>query len=210
MTSPQSLEHATQDDDEVSEVTSLLREWNLGDAQAFGKLFTLFEADLRRIAHYALQKERPGHILQTTALMNDLYLKWCVAKKVAARDTRELKRFAGRAMRQILLDYARKYKPGKESVPMDAGEMEAWLDPQAEGDSRVMGVAFSQALDKLGEVYPERAVIVELKLKAGFTLREIAECLNIPAGSISREWTFCKEYLTGELLGTAKRELEKE
>lgn len=189
------------------EITELLDAWGAGDSGALERLVPLVMADLRRIAKAYLARERPGHTLQTTALINEVYLR------VAGREVHWESRtqfLAGMAeiMRRVLVDYARRHKSLKKGSGVANVSFDQLRDHEmpwvnALVDSEVDLVALDTALRGLAELDGRQARIVELRYFGGLTIEETAEALEISPTSVKREWRSARLWLLRELGGAA-------
>ena len=174
-------------------VTQLLRDWNAGKSEARDELVGLVYGPLRAIAERHLNREREGHTLQPTALVNELYLRLIDQRSVEWHDRTHFFAVAAQVMRRILVDHARRRKSEKRGggvVPLTIG---AALDVAAAEDFDV--VALDTALENLAAVFPQQARIVELRFYGGLTIDETAEALGISAATVSREWTMARAWL---------------
>ncbi|HEV7240656.1 MAG TPA: sigma-70 family RNA polymerase sigma factor [Thermoanaerobaculia bacterium] len=181
----------------MSEVTQLLREWSSGRQEARDELLGLVYEPLRAIAGRHLRREREGHTLQPTALVNELYLKLVDQRKVAWADRAHFFAVAAQVMRRILVDHARRKKSDKRGGDMIAVTIGAALDLAATENIDV--VALDVALENLTAIFPQQARIVELRFYAGLTIDETAAVLGISPATISREWTMARAWLRREL-----------
>lgn len=180
-----------------SEVTRLLQSWSHGDPAALEKLVPLIFEDLRRMARRHLRKEREGHTLQPTALVNEVYLKLVGQREADWQNREQFFAVAARMMRRVLLDYgkARKTaKRGKDVVKVPLEEAFA-----ISGERDFDGKALDEALSRLAEIDPRQGRIVELRYLFGFEHEEIAGMLGISATTSKREWTSAKLWLYREL-----------
>ena len=182
-----------------SEVTRLLVLWKEGEAAALGQLVPLVEAELRRLAHHYLQRERPGHLLQTTALVNEAFTRLVSWRDVSLQNRSHFVAMSARIMRQILVDLSRRRPRGIDGraiqfVDVDAAEGTL---PGAACDI----VAIHDALDGLAARDRRKAQIVELRFFGGLTLDEIAEVIGVAPITVSREWTKARAWLRHELMG---------
>jgi RNA polymerase sigma factor (TIGR02999 family) len=180
-----------------TEITQLLSRWSTGDRSALDQLTPLVYEELRRLARRHMSRERPDHTLQTTALVNEAYLK--LADQTHANWTNRAHFFAvaARAMRQILVNYAESYRSQKRG----GGAVKVELDKTvqlAAAQSREV-IELNEALDRLSTLEPRKAQIVELKFFGGLTQEQIAEVLKISAVTVRREWRFAKAWLYHEL-----------
>ena len=179
------------------QITQLLVEWNNGDRVALEKLIPLVHAELHRIAHRHMAGERPGHILQTTALVNEAYMRLIDWKNVEWQNRAHFFAVSARLMRQILVDYARKrggLKRGGKASPVSLDEAIAARIPL---DDDL--IAVHEALLRLSEIDARKGQIVELRFFSGLTEEETAEVLNISPETVRRDWRFAKAWLRNEL-----------
>jgi RNA polymerase sigma factor (TIGR02999 family) len=182
------------------DVTGLLAAWRQGDATAVDRLFPLVYDELRRIAHRQLGQERPDHTLGTTALVHEAYLKLVDQTRAQWADRTQFFAIASRAMRRILVDYARQHLAGKrggqrERVTLD----EETLSLDARADTLV---AVDEALDRLAALDERAGRVVECRFFGGFTEQETAAALGITDRTVRRDWVRAKAWLY-ETLGEA-------
>ncbi|HYH06435.1 MAG TPA: sigma-70 family RNA polymerase sigma factor [Thermoanaerobaculia bacterium] len=177
----------------MSQVTQLLREWSAGRQEARDELLGLVYVPLRAIAERHLYREREGHTLQPTALVNELYLKLVDQRSVDWNDRTHFFAVAAQVMRRILVDHARKRKSEKRGGDMTPVTIGAALDIAAQENFDV--VALDVALENLEKVFPQQARLVELRFYAGLTIDETAEVLGVSAATVSREWTMARAWL---------------
>jgi RNA polymerase sigma factor (TIGR02999 family) len=174
-----------------------LRGWRAGNQECLNRLVPLLEGELRRIAHHYMRKERPGHTLQTTALVNEAYLKLVDQAQVDWKSRAQFLGVAARLMRHILVDRARelcreKRGGGAVHLPLD----EALVFSPAK--SRAL-VALEDALAALAGFDPRKAQIVELRYFGGLSVEETAEVLGVHPNTVIRDWGLAKVWLTREL-----------
>jgi len=178
-------------------VTQLLQEWSQGDDGALAALTPLVYDELRRLAHHYMKGERPDHTLQTTALVNEAYLR--LADQTASNWQSRAHFFAvaARAMRQILVSYARRNRAQKRGGGAARIELDesAILSPQQSKEI----VDLHEALERLGTLDSRKAQVVELKFFGGLNYDEIAEVLKIARMTARRDWEFAKLWLYTEL-----------
>jgi RNA polymerase sigma factor (TIGR02999 family) len=179
--------------------TELLLAWGRGDAAAFDKLVPLVHEELRRVARAYMARERPGHTLQATALVNEAYLRLIDVKYVQWQNRAHFFAMSACVMRRILVDFARahgndKRGGGLQRVSLDGTVLVA---PQAEEDV----VALDHALQQLEKVHPRKSQVVELRFFGGLTLEEVAEALTVSLDTVKRDWRFAKVWLLRELSG---------
>jgi len=178
------------------EVTILLRAMKNGDSSAAGKLLPLVYGELHRLATAFMQRERPGHTLQPTALINEAYIR-LAGNHVDWQSHQHFIAVAARVMRRILVDYARAH-----NAPIRGGDLErVELDERmAISDERAEEIlAVDEALAKLQAENPRQAQIVELRYFAGFSVEEVAGILEISPRSVKRDWREAKEWLFNEV-----------
>jgi RNA polymerase sigma factor (TIGR02999 family) len=181
----------------MPEVTQLLREWSGGRQEARDELLGLVYEPLRAIASRHLYREREGHTLQPTALVNELYLKLVGQRSVAWNDRAHFYAVAAQVMRRILVDHARRKKSDKRGGDMIPVTIGAALDLAATESIDV--VALDVALENLEKIFPQQARVVELRFYAGLTIDETASVLGVSPATISREWTMARAWLRREL-----------
>ena len=172
------------------EITELLQRWRTGDREAEERLFELVQPDLHRLAAYYMRGERPGHTLQPTDLLNEMYLKLTGAKEIQWRDRRHFFALAARAMRRYLIDYARG-RGSQVKLPLDD------LTPvlkSAEPNIEI-AIAVDRLLDELGRKNPDQCAMVELKYFLGLTDDEAAEALHLPLRTAQRRWLEARKWL---------------
>jgi RNA polymerase sigma-70 factor (ECF subfamily) len=187
-----------QPDSKATEITQMLRECSNGKQAAWDNLLPLVYDELHRQAARYLRKERPGHTLQTTALIHEAYLKLIDQRSVNWESRTHFFAIAAQAMRRILVDYARathrKKRGGNDiKLPLDEAVLAA-----AE-DRSVDLIALDEALNKLAERDQQQARIVELRYFSGLTLEETAEALRISRATVASDWSMAKVWLYREL-----------
>ncbi len=180
------------------EITGLLQAWRQGDQSALEHLVPLVEAELHRLAHRYLAGERPGHTLQTTALVNEAYLRLIDWKNVEWQDRAHFFGVAARLMRYILVGYAKRQprrKAGLQQVSLDEA---LEVSPERGADL----VALDDALNALAAFDSRKSQIVELRFFGGLTVEETAEVLQVSPITVMREWNKAKAWLYDELSNT--------
>ena len=174
-------------------VTQLLVAWSGGDQAALDQLVPLVYEDLRRIARNRMGREQPGHTLQTTALINEAYLRLVDQKHTRWQNRAHFFAIASKMMRRILVDHARRgqyQKRGGGAVQVTLAEAEGLAD---EGTPDL--VALDEALKSLAEMDPRRSQVVELRFFGGLSIEEAAEVLKVSPTTIERDWTIAKAWL---------------
>ncbi|MGA2455992.1 MAG: sigma-70 family RNA polymerase sigma factor [Terriglobales bacterium] len=185
--------HSTHD------VTVLLQAWSRGDEEALQKLIPLVYRDLRQAARRYMAGERSGHILQTTALVNEAYLRLVDVQKVSWRNRAHFLAMCAQLMRRILTDFARSRGYQKRSGKMNRVTFtEAlWVAPQSDTDL----AALDAAMKKLAAVDERKSRVVEMRFFGGLTVQESAEVLKVSQDTVMRDWKFAKVWLLRELNG---------
>ena len=187
-------------EDPSGQVTELLQHWKQGDEQALQALIPLVYKELRRLAHYHLQAERPDHSLQSTALVHEAYLRLLGGQPVGLQSRAHFVAVASRLMRQILVDYARERRASKR----DGGCKIAfeYLDALAvNGDAELL--ALNDALDELSRIDERQGKIVEMKFFGGLSAPEISEVLGLSRATVDRDWATARVWLHRQMSRTA-------
>ena len=188
----------SQPEREASKITQMLREWSDGKTEALDNLLPLVYDELHRQAARFLRKERPGHTLQTTALINEVYLKLIDRCDVSWESRNHFFAVAAQAMRRILVDYAKakhREKRGGDNIKLS---LEKAMLVAAE-EKGVDLIALDEALEKLSKLDKQQARVVELKYFSGLSLEEIAEALHISRATVARDWEAARAWLHREL-----------
>ena len=181
-------------------VTELLARWSQGDDAALAELTPLVYEELRRLAHHHMGGQRPDHTLQTTALVNEVYLRLADQTNPTWQNRAHFFAVAARAMRQILVSYAksqRARKRGGGALKVDL-EVAALISPE---ESKEI-IDLHEALERLATLDPRKAQVVELKYFGGLNYDEMAEVLKISRITVRRDWEFAKVWLYTELRDT--------
>ena len=179
------------------EVTQLLIAWSSGDKAALDRLMPLIHQELRRLAHRYMSRERPGHTLQTTALVNEAYLKLVNRKDVHWQNRLHFFAIAAELMRTILVDHARSHAFAKRGGGVRNLALDEALVVSHERAAEV--VALDDALKGLAGIDPQQGRIVELRFFGGLTIEETSEVLHLSATTVKREWRSAKAWLYHEL-----------
>ena len=182
------------------EITQLLVAWSEGDESALQQLAPLIHSELHRLAHNYMSRERPGHLLQTSALINEAYVRLIDWKNVRWQNRAHFFGVAAQLMRRILVDFARErkyFKRGGGALPVSLSE--AALVVQQSSDF----VALDEALTALGEIDSRKVQVVEMRFFAGLSVEEIAELLNVSKETVMRDWRLAKVWLLRQLEGDA-------
>jgi RNA polymerase sigma factor (TIGR02999 family) len=183
-----------------NDVTGLLRAWSGGDQTALDRLVPMVEAELRRLAHAYMRRERPNHTLQATALMNEAFIRLMDARTVGWQDRAHFVGIAARLMRRVLVDHARArgyqkrgggaWKVSMTDIAADAGEASA-----------VDLIALDRALERLAVVDERKSRVVELRYFGGLSVEETADVLHLSNDTIKRDWRLAKLWLLREMEG---------
>ena len=176
----------------VVPVSQLLQEWQAGDSEALRALVPLVYADLRRLAHYHLQKQRSNHTLQSTALVHEAYLRLARRERMRFENRAHFFAVAARIMRQILVDHARNKQAAKRS-PEITIELDESVAPP---DLRQLNlVVLNDALEELSRLDARQGQIVELRFFGGLSVEETGEVLGISPATVKREWATARIWL---------------
>jgi RNA polymerase sigma-70 factor, ECF subfamily len=181
------------------EITQLLLDWNNGDRAALDDLLPVVYRDLRRLAHHYMSRERAGHTLQTTALVNEVYLRLIDQRSVSWQNRAHFFGIASQLMRRILIDHARSRRYAKRG----GGAHQVSLDESAIV-SRERGaelIAIDDALSDLESYDARKSRIVELRFFGGLNIEETAEVLAISPTTVQREWRSAKAWLYHAISG---------
>ena len=180
-----------------SDVTRLLQAWREGDRAALDDLIPLVYRELHGIASRHLARERPGHTLQSTALVHEAFLRLLGQRNVDWQNRAHFFAIAASQMRRILVDHARRHTAGKRGGTARPSSIDEGFDIEAPtiGLERVDALALDTALRKLEAIDPTQGRVVELRYFGGLTIEETAAVLGLSSGSIKREWTMAKAWL---------------
>ncbi len=184
-----------------SDITSLLVAWCQGDREALERLVPLVERELRRLAHYYMSRESPGHTLQTTALIDEAYLFLIRQRDVHWQNRAHFFAIAAQIMRRILLNYARnrhRLKRGGHAVQVSLSEV-AVMSSEASEEL----IALDDALGRLAEVDERKARVVELRYFGGLSVQETADVLGVSGVTVMRDWNMAKAWLAREMRSEA-------
>jgi RNA polymerase sigma factor (TIGR02999 family) len=179
------------------EVTQLLLDWSGGDKAALDRLTPLVYEELRRLAHHYMGRERPGHTLQTTAVVNEAYLHLINQRGVEWQNRAHFFGIAARLMRRILTGYAR----SRQCAKRGGGEYQVGLDEaMVVSEERVAEMAaLDDALNSLARIDERKSRIVEMRFFGGLSIEETAEVLGVSPGTVMRDWTLAKAWLRREI-----------
>jgi RNA polymerase sigma factor (TIGR02999 family) len=181
------------------EITAMLQAWREGDGIQAEELFPLLYDELRRQAHSFLRHERPGHLLQTTALINETYLKLREHRHFEWESRDHFFAICAMLMRRILVDYAKARHRAKRGGHADHVPIHG-LALAVEQKDDVDLLKLDDALNRLAEVDPKQARIVELRYFSGFSIEETASVLAVSPSTVKRDWRAAKAWLRRELV----------
>ena len=179
------------------EVTQLLVAWGNGDEVARDELMSVVYQELHRLAHHYMQRESPGHTLQTSALVNEAFLKLVDQKNVHWQNRAHFYGIAAQMMRRILVDYARSRRYAKRGGGAREMSLDEALTVSEERSAEV--VALDETLQRLAEFDPRKSQIVEFRFFGGLSIEETAEILAVSPGTVMRDWTLAKAWLRREM-----------
>jgi RNA polymerase sigma-70 factor, ECF subfamily len=177
-------------------VTELIAKWKEGDREALNALVPFIYQELHSLAHRYLGKERSAHTLQTTALVNEAYIRMAQQGPFQTQSRQHLIAITARLMRQILVDYARNHSAGKRGANLQVELLDGFDVAQERGTDII---ALDDALTQLSRLDPQQSLLVELRFFGGMTLEETAAVLEISVATAKREWNMAKAWLTREL-----------
>lgn len=181
------------------QVTQLLIEWSNGDPSALERLMPLVHDELRRLAHYYMSRERPDHTLQTTALVNEAYLRLIDYKKIQWQKRTHFFAIAAQVMHRILVEHARansRVKRGGKIRKVSLDDDEVCVFTEARSDELL---ALDEALSRLAALDERKGKVVELRFFGGLTNEETAEVLNVSVNTVMRDWSLAQAWLRREL-----------
>jgi len=179
-------------------VTQLLIDWSKGDQAALDQLMPLVYSELRRLASNYLRRERQGHTLQPTALVNEAYLKLVDQRSAKWQNRAQFFGISAQLMRRILVDHARQHRAAKRG----GSEQQRLSITSAEKfakQSEIDLLALNEALDELTKMDPQQARIVELKFFGGLSIEETSEVLGIGHATVERDWKMARAWLRRQL-----------
>lgn len=179
------------------QVTQLLIKWSNGDKAALDKLMPLIHEELRRLAHQYMSRERSGHTLQTSALVNEAYIRLVNRKGVQWQNRAHFFAIAANSMRSILVDHARSHAYAKRGGGAHKITLDDGLIVSQERAAEV--VALDDVLKQLADIDPQQSRIVELRFFGGLTIEETAEVVQLSPATIKREWNIAKAWLYHQL-----------
>jgi RNA polymerase sigma factor (TIGR02999 family) len=179
------------------EITQLLLAWNEGDGQALDRLMPLVHQELHRLAHRYMAGERPGHPLQTTALVNEAYVRLIDSSRVRWQNRAHFFAVSAQLMRRILVDIARARKKLKRGGDVIQVSLDEAMDISREPSADL--IALDEALTTLAAFDDRKSKVVELRFFGGLSIEETAEVLKVSSITVTRDWAMAKVWLLREL-----------
>jgi RNA polymerase sigma factor (TIGR02999 family) len=182
---------------EPGQITGLLAEWSGGNQAALDSLLPIVYDELRHLASNYMRGERPGHLLQTTALVNEAYLRLIDRQHVSCQTRTQFFAVAAQVMRRVLVDHARgrdRAKRGDGMAPIALGDVAIRSDDRAEEL-----IAINSALDGLAAFDPRKGRVFELRYFGGMSVEEVADALSISPVTVARDWRMAKVWLRREI-----------
>jgi RNA polymerase sigma factor (TIGR02999 family) len=180
-------------------VTQLLRAWTGGSDQALEALLPLVEGELRRLARGYLARERKDHTLQTTALVNEAFVRLVDARSIPWQDRAHFLGIAARLMRRVLVDHARTRGYRKRGGDLQRVSLDEAMVVSRDLDVNLL--ALDRALDRLAEADPRKVRVIEMRFFGGLTVEETAEALQVSTDTVKRDWRLAKLWLLRDLEG---------
>jgi RNA polymerase sigma-70 factor (ECF subfamily) len=185
------------------DISMLLRAWSEGDQEALKKLTPIVYNELHRLARRYMKQERPGHSLQTTALVNEAYTRLVDYRRMQWQDRAHFFAVSAQVMRRILVDYARRHNwkrgAGMQHVSLDQA---AVIGADESTSSPLDFAALDDALNTLARIDPRKVQVVEMRFFGGLSVEETAEVLKISTVTVKRDWRAAKTWLYRELTGS--------
>ena len=180
-----------------TEITDLLIDWSKGDKEALEHLLPLVERELHRLAHHYMRQEQGGHLLQTTALIHETYLRLIDQNRVQWQNRAHFFGVSAQIMRRVLLNYVRdqrRLKRGGETIFVSLSEADA-----AAAERSIELLSLDEALEKLALLDPRKSKVVELRYFGGLSVEETAEVLQVAPITIARDWNLARAWLAREI-----------
>ena len=182
-------------------VTRLLLDWGDGNQQALEELLPLIYNELRHLAHNFLYRERPGHTLQTTALVHEAYLKLIDQRDARWQNRAHFFALAAQAMRRILIDSARRHAALKRGGAGEKVSLDEAANISLEQSDNLL--ALDEALTALAEIDPQQCRVIELRYFGGLTIEETAAVMDLSTATVKREWAMARAWLHQALTANA-------
>ncbi len=180
----------------MREITKLLKAWADGNTEALDQLWPLVDPELKKIAHNYMRNERPGNILQTTALVHEALIR-LIQENIRFEDRGQFYGFVAKRMRQVLVDYAKRQLAAKRGKRPELVDISEAKDKKSEMSKELL--MLEAALRKLAEVDERKVTIIECRFFIGLSLDQIAKVLNTSPATIEREWRFARAWLKSEM-----------
>jgi RNA polymerase sigma-70 factor, ECF subfamily len=180
----------------AGEISHLLLRWNGGDGGSLNELIPLVEQELRCIARRHMLRERPGHTLQATALVNEAYLKLVDQTRATWKNRAQFFHVASTIMRRILVDHARALQSGKRGSGTDHLPLDELIFTPAKSAALVR---LDDALEVFAQIDPRKARVVELRYFGGLSVEETAEALDVHPNTVVRDWSLAKAWLARQM-----------
>lgn len=178
-----------------TEITELLIDWSNGDATALEALLPLVERELRRMAHNYMRQENAGHLLQTTALIHEMFIRMVDQRRVQWQNRAHFFGIAAQIMRRVLLNHARdQHRLKRKAIYVSLSTADALA---AEESAELL--ALDAALNKLAELDERKSLVVELRYFGGLSVEETAEVLKVAPITVARDWNLAKAWLAREM-----------
>ena len=188
--------------DTQGEVTQLLRKWSGGDEKALDQLVPVVYKELRRLAHYHLAHEADGHMLQSTALVHEVYLRLCAQDEPQWENRAHFFAVAARMMRRILVDQARRRLAGKRGGKAPRVNLDEVPDLSSSRAGEL--IALDEGMTELAKIDSRKVQVIELRFFGGLSVEEIAEVLKISPPTVRRDWKLARAWLLAGLGGKAQ------
>jgi RNA polymerase sigma-70 factor (ECF subfamily) len=179
------------------EISQLLKNWGAGNESALNKLIPIVYEELRKIAHYQMARERAGHTLQTTALVNEVCLRLLGSVQVSWQDRAHFFALSAQLMRRVLVDHARGRGRAKRGGAIQKLSLEESIAIPVGRDTNI--VELDDALNSLAAADARKAKTVELRFFGGFSVQETAKILNVSVRTVMNDWNFSKVWLLREM-----------
>jgi RNA polymerase sigma-70 factor, ECF subfamily len=186
-------------------ITQLLLDWSGGDKAAFERMLPIVYGELHRLAHRYMNRERPGHTLQTSALVNEAYLRLVDQRNVKWNNRAHFFAIAAQMMRRILVDYARSHLYAKRGA--GAVHLSLTHADEVSNEATAEITALDEALTRLQSFDPQQARVVELRFFGGLTIKETSEAMGISVDMVKREWSTAKAWLYREMKSSSDETL---
>jgi RNA polymerase sigma-70 factor, ECF subfamily len=179
------------------EFTRLLAEWSTGNQSALDRLVPVVYDELRHIASHYMRRERHGHLLQTTALVNEAYLRLVGREKVSCQTRSQFFAIAAQVMRRVLVDYARGQKRAKRGGAMESLALDDVVLLSEDRAEEL--IAIDSALDSLKGLDPRKCSVFEMRYFGGMSVDEVSQTLSVSPETVARDWRMAKVWLRREI-----------